>query len=113
MKNVALLILSVFGALLSPACIAGSQTGTVAYVVVRASDGLIYFALNGTKAGSPSCATIPYWMIRDENSNSGKQQYALLIAAQASGKTVSVSGLNTCIRWGDGEDVDWIQLVSG
>lgn len=90
---------------------AGTQTGKVETVIVRASDGLVYFTLSGgSKTGSPSCATVGYWMIRDENSNVGKQQYSMILTAHASGKTVTVVGANACSRWKDGEDVDYIQL---
>lgn len=96
----------------SPLCFAGNQSGTINYVNVRYSDGLIYFHIvGGAKVGSPSCATYDYWIIRDENSNAGKQQYAMLLAAQASGKVVTVHGLNSCARWGDGEDVNDIQII--
>lgn len=90
---------------------AGDQAGTIKYLRVRASDGLIYFALNGAKNSAPSCATSGEWMIRDESSNTGKQQYAMLLAAQLAGKTVAVTGLNTCVRWGDGEDANEIRIV--
>mgnify|MGYP003386732552 CR=1 FL=1 len=90
---------------------AGSQTGTLDYVIVRASDGLVYFTLkDGALNNRPDCATIAYWMIKDENSNAGKQQYSMILAAHAAGKTVSVTGMNTCSRWGDGEDVNTIQI---
>src|SRR3954468_1738261 len=90
---------------------AGTQTGTVSYVNVRASDGLVFFRIvGGTKTGGPACATGDYWIIRDENSNAGKQQYTMLLAAQASGKVVNISGLNSCNRWVNGEDVDFIQI---
>ena len=108
MKKILALILC----LLSGLSLAGNQSGTVNYVIVRASDGLVYFTLSGgNKVNSPACATNSYWMIKDENSNSGKQQYSMILAAHASGKIVSVHGSNTCTRWGDGEDVDWIQIV--
>ncbi len=90
---------------------AGSQTGTVDYIIVRASDGLVYFTLKGGALNArPSCATIGYWMIKDENSSSGKLQYAMILSAHASGKTVTVSGMNVCTRWHDGEDVDYIKI---
>lgn len=92
---------------------AGSQSGTVGYVIVRASDGLVYFTLKGgTLNDRPDCATIAYWMIKDENSNAGKQQYSMILAAHAAGKTVSVRGMNTCNRWSDGEDVNTIQIIN-
>ncbi len=65
---------------------------------------------DGEKIDSPACATISYWMIRDENSNSGKQQLSMLLAAHAAQRSISVHGMNTCNRWGDGEDVDYIRL---
>lgn len=92
---------------------AGTQLGTVGYIIVRASDGLVYFTLKGdAKVGSPSCARNSYWMIKDENSNSGKFQYSMVLSAQASGKTIRVTGMNSCTRWGDGEDVNSIQILN-
>jgi hypothetical protein len=86
---------------------AGTQTGTVENLYLRASDGLVYFFLKGSvKSASPACALVGYWMIKDENSAAGKRQYAALLAAQASGRTISITGANTCSRWPDGEDVD-------
>lgn len=90
---------------------AGSQVGTVGYVIVRASDGLTFFTLAGAaKSDSPACATNSYWMIKDENSEVGKKQYAMVLAAQASGRELTVVGMNSCTRWLDGEDVNWMQL---
>jgi hypothetical protein len=96
--------------LLSFACEAGTQTGTVDQIFVRASDGLVYFFLSGAATGQPSCATRNYWIIKDENSNAGKQQLAELMEAKASGQTITVIGWNTCDRWGDGEDVNILEL---
>lgn len=90
--------------------IAGSQIGKVSYILVRASDGLIYFMMTGTPENRPPCATINYWMIKDENSNAGKQQLSLLLSAQAAGRTIRVFGLDSCTRWIDGEDVNFIQI---
>jgi hypothetical protein len=68
--------------------------------------------MDGVASGKPTCAKNPYWMIRDENSNAGKQQLATLLAAQATGKTVTVNGMGTCQRWLDGEDVNDVVLLS-
>jgi hypothetical protein len=104
-------LLLVVGLAISSVCLAGFQGGTVGTIFVRASDGLIYFTLIGdAKIDSPSCAARSYWMIKDENSNAGKQQYQILLASQATGKLVLVNGLNTCTRWVDGEDVDSISM---
>jgi hypothetical protein len=96
---------------LTCSAMAGSQVGKVDYIIVRASDGLVYFGLSGgAKSNSPVCATNSYWMIRDENSEVGKKQYAMLLTAQASGRNSEVSGMNTCNRWSNGEDVNGLQL---
>src|SRR5690606_14911600 len=92
--------------------VAGTQTGKVDNIIVRASDGLIYFVVTGgSKVNSPDCARIGYWIIKDEHSNAEKQQYSMLLSAHASGKTIKVPGSNTCSRWPDGEDVDFIILL--
>ena len=97
--------------LLSSTVTAGAQIGTVSSVLVRASDGLVSFTLSGApKTDSPACATYGYWMIKDENSEVGKKQYAMVLAAQASGRELTVVGMNSCTRWSDGEDVNWLQL---
>jgi hypothetical protein len=92
-------------------CFAGMQQGFITSLFIRASDGLVYFYLNGTPKERPSCAkALKYWMIQDENSTAGKQQLAQLLTAYASGKTLIVYGTNTCTRWPDGEDVDIIVI---
>jgi hypothetical protein len=34
----------------------------------------------------------------------------IILVAHAAGKTVSITGMNTCNRWGDGEDVNLIKI---
>lgn len=89
---------------------AGNVEGTVVDIVFRASDGLVYFNIIGQSHDKPTCATSSYWMIKNEQSNAAKLQIAALLLAYASGKTVTVYGTNTCTRWPDGEDVDWIRV---
>ena len=92
-------------------CFAGSQKGVITQLLVRASDGVVYFFLSGTPKDRPSCAQVwTYWMIKDENSTAGKQQLVQLLTAYALGTPVAVFGTNTCTRWGDGEDVEYIVL---
>ncbi len=91
---------------------AGTQTGTISQLTVRASDGLIILYMNGTPSDRATCAAHqPYWMIKDENSTSGKQQLAQLVTAYAAGRTVNIVGMGTCTRWGDGEDIDLVNLL--
>jgi len=104
---------ALFGLLLSGGAVAGTQVGKVADIQIRASDGLVLFYLTGDPAGRASCAaSTKYWMIKNENSDTGKRQIALLLSARSIGATVSVYGANTCSRWGDGEDADAITLMA-
>jgi len=104
------LLLLVYAALCVPA-FAGSQTGQVSKVVIRASDGLVYFFMDGPSTARPACVSnMLYWMIRDENSTAGKRQLAALLAARASGQVITVRGSDTCNRWYNGEDVDSIEM---
>jgi len=50
-------------------------------------------------------------MIKDENSVAGQQQYSMLLGAHAAQKTVNISGMNTCSRWGDLEDINSVQII--
>ena len=100
------------GVLVASASFAGNQTGTVQSLTVRDTDGLVSFTLEGGARVQPApCATQAYWIIRNESSVAGKQLFALLMAAQAAGKTIVVNGANACTRWGDGEDVRDISVL--
>lgn len=107
MKN----IISFFLMLVTLSVQAGWQEGQITKILVRQSDGLHYFFMSGTATNRPACAAgHTYWILKDENSIAGKSQLSMLLTAYASGKTVSVSGTDACTRWGDGEDVNVIQL---
>lgn len=88
---------------------AGSQTGKIKRVYVR-DDNLIYIVLEGVGVDKPACARNTYWMIRDENSVGGKAQFSMVLAAQASGKSVEIVGKHDCTRWSDGEDIAYIMI---
>ncbi|WP_246022722.1 hypothetical protein [Cognatilysobacter terrigena] len=89
---------------------ASSQSGQVIKIQVRASDGLILFYLDGAPSAKPACTNgHTYWMIKDEKSETGKRQLAMLMAARAAGLPVTVLGTGACTRWPDGEDVDSVE----
>src|SRR5688572_12712122 len=91
---------------------AGQATGVVANVIVRDSDGLTYVTLSTAPTGRPACAAnTAYWMIPNESSETGKKMYALLLSAQLAGRPVEIVGKNTCVRWGDGEDILYVNLL--
>ena len=113
MKIVALsliLLISLISLFFAPNSYAGSQSGKVIGFYVRASDNLHWFTLSNNHNSSSACATAPQWAIKDENSTAGKTQISILLAAWASGKTIIVSGSNSCSRWGDIEDVNIIPI---
>jgi hypothetical protein len=99
-----------FGVILSFPVFSGEQYGKVKEIIVRGSDGLHFFWLEGSSSAKPVCAKNTYWMIRDENSSAGKAQLAILLAAQAQQKPIKVVGSGSCTRWSDGEDVDYISV---
>lgn len=90
---------------------ASNQAGKIVYLTIRASDGLIYFELDSPRGTRPTCATYNYFMLKSESSNTGKQQYAMLLSAKIAGKTIEVSGSHQCDRWHDGEDVEAIRVI--
>lgn len=51
------------------------------------------------------------WMIDDENSEAGKKQFAMLLTAWASGLEVKIVGWNSCLRWSDGEYINYIHTL--
>lgn len=108
LKQIKLQIATICALLATPAY-SGQQTGLITQVITRASDGLVYFYMSGSPSDRPSCATNSYWMIKDENSAAGKRQLAVLLTARATSKEVTVTGSNTCSRWGDGEDVEEVR----
>jgi hypothetical protein len=88
---------------------AGTATGTISNLWVRQSDGLAYVHSSATPTGRPPCAqNTAYFMIKDENSVAGKRIFAVLLAAQVSGKRVQITGANTCVPWADGEDIELV-----
>lgn len=100
-----IILLSFFG----PAY-ASTARGKVSKVFVRDSDGLVYVVIEGTRTEKPACATGSYLMIKNEKSLVGKQQLTLLLMAQATNKVVSIVGYDTCSRWGNGEDINYITI---
>lgn len=81
---------------------AGTSSGPVTTLIINSSNFLFFTA--GTKTGSPTCGNNNQWAI-NLGTAQGKTIYAMLLAAQAQNKTVTVYGNNTCNNWGDREDV--------
>ena len=94
-----------------PAAYAGHADGQIVAIRSRSSDGLVWINVTGPRVNKPACALYDYMMIRDENSETGKKQFAMLLQAHATGKRVVVYGTGNCSRWGDGESIDTVEVV--
>ncbi len=84
---------------------ASDVTGKVTLVSTRATDGLQLVEVDAQRSGKPTCAQYNYLIIKDERSDAGKAQYAMLMAAWLADKVVTINGTGACTRWGDGEDI--------
>src|SRR5262245_50417178 len=83
-----LAILGAVTALASPAN-AGEANGTITSLIARDSDGLVYVEIAGTPTGRPACASnSTYFMIPNENLETGKRLFALLLGAKLSDRPV-------------------------
>ncbi|HIF9111853.1 hypothetical protein [Photobacterium damselae] len=108
MKKLILFTLSI----MTQITFAGEQTGKIETFYARASDNLHLITLVGSQpSNKPSCATNSYWLIKDEHSTTGKSQFSQILAAKMANKTVLINGLNTCSRWPDGEDINYIVIL--
>jgi len=98
-------------ATLAPAAaLASSVTGKILQLYTRETDGLQMVEVEG-RGARPACATQTYMLIRDEKSESGKAQFAMLMAAFLADRQVIVFGSDTCTRWPDGEDITIVEYA--
>ncbi len=84
---------------------------------MRATDGLVYFALEVPVYGGvpprtlrPLCATQGYWILGDIAQPAVRLQYDLLLRAHSSGAPLRIDGKANCSTWPDAEDVETVQL---
>lgn len=82
-----------------------AETGKVTSLYTRDPDGLQLVEISTRGTDRPTCATQSYMVIRDEKSDTGKAQYAMLMAAFLADRTVTITGSGACTRWADGENV--------
>jgi hypothetical protein len=108
------MVISLFSILISlqlSAVANGSGNGTIVFVLSNFS-GQVFFKTNGMQS-QPSCATDGWaFDMNGSAASGGKAMLALLIAAQAAGKQVSVVGKGVCDVWGDRESVSYVVVPS-
>ena len=98
--RVALLTTAAALSLFSFNAYAGGASGKV--TGITATRAALWAFNVGTNSSRPACATSNDFAI-DNNSAAGKAMIASILAAQAQGLIVNVSGTGNCDVWGDRE----------
>lgn len=81
---------------------------------ICASGSCVFLALEGTVTGKPACSANSYWhFVINLNTPSGKSTFAQLLAAQATGQLINVTGSNYCGQSPSGvtEDLWWMTYI--
>ena len=92
-------------ALFASSAFAGNFNGTITSIGSKAS-GLFYVTMSGSTGHGACSGASTYWAVKDETTAAGKDQIAILLSAFATGRTVTVYGVNTCTRSAGIEDID-------
>lgn len=110
MKTIRNLLTFVATAALLTSAQAGSSSGRVSNIFMHSPDIVMFAA--GTINGTPSCSSgTQQWAIKLSDP-AGKGFLAILLSAQAQGKSVYVQGYtNTCRDWADRELPSYIVIL--
>jgi hypothetical protein len=88
---------------------AGTSSGPVTNIFMHSPDVVMFKA--GSTSGSPACSPYQEWAIKLSDP-AGKGFLAILLSAQAQGKSVKVLGYtNTCRDWSDRELPSYIMIL--
>ena len=105
MKRMSIIISILF----SNFALAGSGSGEVKIEHVgKWGDKSIVFFYTDEFEDKPECNKYQGRWTINIDTEIGKAQYSLILAAQASGSEVRVNGMNTCNLWFNSEDVHWV-----
>lgn len=109
MKKIRNLLTFLASAALLTSTHAGSSSGKVTGIFMHSPDIVMFAA--GTMTGTPSCSSgSQQWAIKLSDP-AGKGFLAILLSAQAQGKSVYVQGYtNTCRDWADRELPSYIVI---
>ena len=88
---------------------AGYSTPGKIYSILSHRAGRLFFEQDGTRSGSPSCATVSRWVI-DTTTAAGQSMAATVLSAYSLGRSVQVEGTQECGAWGDTETVNYVQI---
>jgi hypothetical protein len=104
------IVLSLGAILTSSLAQASLTTATIAQVLVWSSGNLVYVYPIGGIAGSPACgATLPYYSF-SYSRPMASAYLAALLAAQASGATVTIWGTGACTDQSTSETLDYLRI---
>lgn len=96
------LLLAFFALMLLPvASFAGNGSGAVSQIGA-VQNGIVVFKTS-SHTGAPVCASVALDWAINTSTASGKAIYALVLTAINQGKSISVTGNNTCDAWPDRE----------
>ena len=113
---IAMVLASLIGGPSAALAAAGSATGVrvAKMTIVRTYGNFVFIHLSEAPATRSSCATNSYWhftLALDDAA--GKNMYAQLLAAFASGSLVDISGTDACSEFGAIESVGGLGLSDG
>ncbi len=98
-----------FGLLFSASSFAVDSTGNVFDIYVFQNTSTVLYRIEGTQLNA--CATTNRYAI-DLAQVGGEAFFSLILAAEATGKEVSVRGTDRCDIHHDSEDANWIKTNS-
>lgn len=109
MKKYCAIIASIASAAFLGYAHAGTATGPVTNIFMHSPDVVMFKA--GPTTGAPTCSPFSEWAIKLSDP-AGKGFLAILLSAQAQGKSVKVQGYtNTCRDWADRELPSYIVII--
>ena len=69
---------------------ASQQEGKISQLSIKANGFTYFYMTGGTRTEKPACATMPYFVIKDENSVAGQAQYSALLGAYTAKKQLEL-----------------------
>jgi hypothetical protein len=95
--------------ILPGAAFSGAGDGKV--TLLMPGNGVVIFKIE-SHINKPACSTQGDDWALSLATDAGRAQYALLLSAQAQGRSVWVTGANNCAAWGDREAPSWVFVQS-
>ncbi len=92
--------------------LAGTAKGTISKLHTGPAYGTMFFVtVSAVTTGAPACKTnAAFSFVFDSATPSGKNTLALLMLAYSTGKSVTISGENSCTLYADTEDLRWVLI---